>query len=249
VDPAHFYTGIVAELYAPLRGEVPDPEPYARFVAACGEPALELACGDGDPILELRRRGLDVEGLDSSPDMLARCRRTAAQLGIDVVLHEQPMESMTLPRRYRSIFLAGASFNLLPDDDVARRALERIRAHLDDRGAALVPLHIPQATPPELLGRTRATTRADGAVLRFTPLVQDHDEGIRTQTTLVRYELVDGTDTEVLERQWVLHWHTQAGFRALAASAGLETKAVLDATGRPATDSADVFVFRLVKDT
>ncbi len=248
MDPSRFYTGLVADLYAPLRSESPDPEPYARFIAASGEPALELACGDGDPILELRRRGVDVEGLDSSPDMLARCRRAAAHQGIDVVLHEQSMESMALPRRYRSIFLAGASFNLLPDDDTAGRALERIREHLVEGGSALIPLHIPAVTPGIVLGRARETTGPDSAVLRFTPLSQEHDDVGRTQTTLARYEIVENGTTQVLERPWVLHWHSQAGFRELAASAGLRTNAVLDAIGRPATESADTFVFWLVRE-
>ena len=47
VEPSQFYTGLVAELYAPLRSAVPDAEPYARFIALSGEPALELGCGVG----------------------------------------------------------------------------------------------------------------------------------------------------------------------------------------------------------
>src|SRR4051794_30119765 len=117
MEPSLFYTGLVAELYAPLRSTTSDAAPYAHFIAACGEPALELGCGDGDPLLELRAEGLDVEGLDASSDMLERCRTRAADRGLDVVLHQQPMETMDLPGRYRSIFLAGATFNLLVDDD------------------------------------------------------------------------------------------------------------------------------------
>jgi cytosine/adenosine deaminase-related metal-dependent hydrolase len=89
MDPASFYTGLVAELYAPLRSETPDPLPYERFVRRYGEPALELACGDGDPLLDLVGQGLDVHGLDSSMDMLARCRARAAERGLHVTLHHQ----------------------------------------------------------------------------------------------------------------------------------------------------------------
>ena len=49
----------------------------------------------------------------------------------------------------------------------------------------------------------------------------------------------------MLERPWVLHWHTQEGFRALAEAAGLSVAAVLDPSGGPATEDADVFVFWL----
>ena len=56
--PSNFYTGIVADVYAALRSVVPDPRPYGRFIKTFGQPALELGCGDGDPLLALRERGL-----------------------------------------------------------------------------------------------------------------------------------------------------------------------------------------------
>ncbi|MFD4975722.1 class I SAM-dependent methyltransferase [Streptomyces sp. NPDC058424] len=82
MDPADFYSGIVAELYRPLKSVSQDPEPYAAFIRQVGVPALELGCGDGDPLLELRRRGLEVEGVDSSADMLERLRRRADEQGL-----------------------------------------------------------------------------------------------------------------------------------------------------------------------
>jgi SAM-dependent methyltransferase len=240
-----YYTGLVARLYRPLRSEVPDPEPYARFVAASGEPALELGCGDGDPLLDLRGRGLDVEGLDSSADMLVRCRDAAAAAGVRVVLHEQAMETMDLGRRYRSIYLAGATFNLLPDDEAAAQSLRRIHEHLDAGGSTLVPLFIPEATAPESFGRARETTDGDGRVLRVTPVSEERDEDRRDQVTIMRYELDEDGETIVVERLWLIHWHTQSGFRQLAADAGLEVHSVRGVDGRPAEPDASVFVFRL----
>ena len=82
VDPADFYTGIVAEMYAPLKAVSQEAGPYAAFIRETGVPALELGCGDGDPLLALRHLGLDVEGVDSSADMLARCRQRAREQGV-----------------------------------------------------------------------------------------------------------------------------------------------------------------------
>jgi Methyltransferase domain len=242
IDPSLFYTGLVAELYAPLRSATPDPEPYARFIARWGEPALELGCGDGDPLLELRSRGLDVEGLDSSPDMLARCRRAAAARGIDVVLHEQPMQAMKLGRRYRSIYIAGPTFNLLPDDECAAVALAAIRQHLAAEGAALIPLMIPAPTPTNALDRPRVHVDDDGTELRVTPVAETRDESTRCQTTTLRYERVATGGTASEERPWLLHWHTQDGFRGLAATAGLDVRTMLTPDAKHAAPDDPAFV-------
>jgi SAM-dependent methyltransferase len=245
VDPSLFYTGIVAELFEPLRSVAPDAEPYARFIEVSGQPALELGCGTGDPLLELRRRGVDVEGVDSSADMLDRCRRRAAAGGLDVVVHRQRMESLDLPRRFRTIYLAGSAFNLLPDDAVARRALLRIRAHLDERGSALVPLFVPSPTPEEELGRAREAQEPDGSTIRVTAMAEVRNDDDRCQETVMRYERVTGDTSTVVDRPWLLHWYSQDQFRELAAAAGLATVMVLDPAGGPADAEAQEFAFWL----
>jgi SAM-dependent methyltransferase len=245
VDPSLFYTGVVAEMYGRLRSVPSDAEPYARFIARSGEPALELGCGDGEPLLELRRRGLDVEGLDSSPDMLDRCRLAAERLGLPVVLHLQAMQTMDLARRYRSIFLAGPTFNLLPDDDTAVRALKAIAGHLEPDGTALIPLFIPTRTPIAHLGVSRTALDADNTTLRFTVLSESRDDTACVQVSLLRYERVLPERVVVEERPWLLHWHTQPGFTTLAIEAGLRTRAILNAEGVPANTDDAAFSFLL----
>lgn len=248
MDPAQFYTGIVAELYAPLRSSVPDPAPYAAFIDAVGQPALELGCGDGDPIIDLRRRGYDVDGVDSSAEMLDRCRGAAAANGLDVVLHHQRMQELSLLRRYRSVYLAGATFNLLTTDDDAAAALAAIRTHLEPDGAVLIPLFIPDPTAADRLGHPVEATDAAGAVIRVTPISEQRDEERRIQETVLRYERVMGDEREVDDRTWTLHWHTQEGFRSLAAAAGVRTVDVLNERGGPAAPDAMTFVFWLQPD-
>ncbi|WP_340384689.1 class I SAM-dependent methyltransferase [Streptomyces sp. SS7] len=245
MDPADFYTGIVAEIYGPLKAFSQDPDPYAAFVEDAGVPALELGCGDGDPLLELRRRSLAVEGVDSSADMLERLRRRADELGIPVTVFHQRMEALDLPRRYRAIFLAGPTFTLLPDDATALAALRRIRAHLTDDGTALVPLFTPVPTPAAQVGRVRTATAPDGAELRVSAVAEQRDEQARTQTTLLRYERHHGSESSVVERPWVLHWYPRDVFEELATAAGLTVSAVTDHDGDPAPAGATDLHFRL----
>jgi len=242
MDAADFYTGLVAELYGPLKSTTQSADPYAAFVSASGGPALELGCGDGEPLLELRRRGFDVEGVDSSADMLARCRRAAADAGLEVTLHHQRMEALALGRRYRSVYLAGPTFNLLPDDGTALLALQAIRSHLADDGLALIPLFVP---PPsgDRLGRAREAVSADGTVLRVTAVGEERDEDARTQVTVLRYERETGDERVVVDRPWTLHWYTPAGFGALVTAAGLVAREVRDPAGGTVTDDATDFTF------
>lgn len=226
MDAADFYTGIVAELYGPLRAVTQDPEPYAAFVEEAGAPALELGCGDGDPLLDLCRRGLDVEGVDASADMLDRCRRRARKQRLRVVLHHQRMESLHLRRRYRAVFLAGPTFNLLPDDVTAVAALRGVRAHLAEGGSVLVPLFEPAPTPRARIGQVRSATADDGAELRVSVVSEERNETERTQTTVLRYERHHEGRSTVVDRPWVLHWYSAAGFEDLAAAAGLVLSSV-----------------------
>ncbi|WP_407561182.1 class I SAM-dependent methyltransferase [Streptomyces sp. 184] len=245
MDPADFYTGIVAELYGPLKSVTQDPEPYAAFIEQAGTPALELGCGDGEPLLELRRRGLDVDGVDSSSDMLDRLRRRAAEEGLPVAVFHQRMEALDLPRRYAAVYLAGPTFNLLPDDATALAALRAIRAHLAEGATVLIPLHLPSPTPAADVGRARTATAPDGAELRVRVVAENRDEHTRTQTTLLRYERYHPSGSSITERPWVLHWYTRDGFETLAAVAGLDVAEVTDPAGRPAPRDAGHLHVRL----
>lgn len=238
-----FYTGIVAELYRHLRSETFDPEPYVRFVERSGEPALELGCGDGDPILDLLSRGLVVEGLDSSVDMLDRCRSAAAARGLDAVLHHATFEEMDLGETYRSIYLAGATFNLLPDDETAQAALGRVAAHLHPEGSALIPLFVPPAPSESEFGDTREYVTDDGAVMRVTVVDVVRDEVARDQTTELRYELIRRGDHRIVDRSWRLHWFEQDRFTAMVADAGLVTRSVRATNGGPVSAHDTSFSF------
>jgi SAM-dependent methyltransferase len=246
MDEADFYTGLVARLYSPLRSVDPDPDPYARFIAVSGEPALELGCGDGDPMLELRRRGIQVTGVDSSADMLDRLRTRAGEMDLEVVVHHQRMQDLALGTTFRSVYLAGPTFNLLPDEEVAAQALVGIRTHLAPGGSALIPLFIPDALPAGAIGHPSEHVDEDGTVLRFLVLAESIDESAQRLVRATRYEAIgpDGT-TESAERDWVLHWYTQDGFRSLAEAAGLDVRAVIRPDATPAQPDDDVFVFIL----
>ena len=83
-DAADFYTGLIAELYEPLASGITGSRRFIDFVKTHGEPALEICCGTGLPILDLIEAGLDVEGLDASEDMLKICNANSRKRNLEV---------------------------------------------------------------------------------------------------------------------------------------------------------------------
>ncbi|WP_426242050.1 class I SAM-dependent methyltransferase [Nocardioides sp. LHG3406-4] len=244
MEAAEFYTGIVVDAYAKLKSSTFDPGPYLEFVTAHGQPALEIGCGDGQPLLDLCAAGLDVDGVDSSLDMVERCRANAAERGITTGIFHQRAESLSLSldRRYASIYFAGPTFNLLAEDETALRALRAIRDHLTDDGTALIPLWVPGPTPEDELGVTRSTDEESGVELRYTPLSETYDQEHRTRITVTRYERVTANGTEVASRDWMIHWHTPDSMRRMCAEAGLDVIGLVDDdTSRDASHESESF--------
>lgn len=226
-DPADFYTGLVFEAYSALRAHTFDPARYAAFVRTHGQPGLEVGCGAGQPLFQLVSEGLDVDGVDSSPDMIQQARTVARQQGLNVRLSVARMEAMDLGRQYRSIYLAGPTFQLLPDDELALRALEVFARHLAPGGTVMVPLWIAGTTPAEQLGAAREAVDDSGTVLRYTPVSEDYDPTTRTRRTAVRYERVPTTGPrQRVDREWVIHWQTRQTIAALASQAALTVRDV-----------------------
>lgn len=242
--PSQFYSGLVSELYDPLAAERPRAEQYAPFLDLCGTPALELACGSGHPLIELLEGGYDVEGLDSSSDMLDLCRSRAGERGLAPALHLGLMQSFRLPRKYRSIFLAGASFTLLTSDEDAANALGNIHDHLESGGHALIPIECvnPEETR-QVLGRYRETTDASGDRLRVAIMSLDLHRDGRSASLSLRYERTPATGEPVsVERTWQRRWWTQEEFRELVFAAEFADLTFLDQTGAAAEPGATLFV-------
>jgi len=110
------YRGMMAAAWDLLRGDTSDWEDRPFFLAAIrefGEPALDVGCGTGRLLLDYLLQGVDVDGVDNSPEMLVLCREKAAALGLNPRLALQEMQDLDLPRRFRTICVPSSSFQLV----------------------------------------------------------------------------------------------------------------------------------------
>jgi ubiquinone/menaquinone biosynthesis C-methylase UbiE len=136
------YRGLMARLWDAFRGDTTqwaDQILWRRMARERGRALLDVGCGTGRLLLDLLEHGVDADGVDNSPEMLALCREKAAARGLSPVLYEQPMERLDLPRRYRTILVPSSSFQLLTDPDAAAEALRRFHAHLEPGGLLALP--------------------------------------------------------------------------------------------------------------
>ncbi len=126
------WTGLAAQVWDPSGGdsEQPDLTFIQKLLDAHPGPALDVGCGTGRLLVRYLAAGYDVDGVDTSADMLAICHQKAEARGLKAKLYQQAMQNLDLPRQYRMIFIPCGTFCLITDWNEAIQALRRIYAHL-----------------------------------------------------------------------------------------------------------------------
>ncbi len=168
---------------------------------------LEVACGTGRVAIRLAQGGVNVVGLDHSPEMLAVARQKS--IGFQNVYWVQgDMRSFELDETFGLVIIPGHAFqNLLtPEDQIA--CLECIKRHLDPGGALVVHLdHQDVSWLGDLRGEKGGLFEAAEQFLhpktgRQIRTSRAWSYEASTQTAIVRtvWEEI-GTDGQVVERR------------------------------------------------
>jgi SAM-dependent methyltransferase len=140
--PQTWHYGLVAQWWAEFNEAGPEILYFQKLIERYGQPALDVACGTGRLLLPYLRAGLDVDGCDISPDMLALCRAKAEREGLAPRLYAQAMHELALPRRYKTIFVCGA-FGLGGDRQQDVEALCRFYHYVEPGGVLVLDNHLP----------------------------------------------------------------------------------------------------------
>jgi len=241
------YCGLIAESWDLLRGDTSgwaDRPFYRSVVERSGEPALDVGCGTGRLLLDYLGRGMDVEGVDNSPEMLAICRRKAAALGLRPTVYEQSVARLDLPRRYRTIFAPSSTLQLLLDPADAAEGLRRLHDHLEPGGTLVASFMVLDGAADFgewKLVRERVRPE-DGLLVRRWGRTR-YDRAAQLEHSEDRYELLrDGevVASEQHARSPAVRSYGQAQALALYREAGFaDVRALAGFSDRPATPADD----------
>ena len=249
------YRGMMAAAWDLLRGDVSgwsDRAFYRDTIAKYGEPALDVGCGTGRLVLDYVASGIDCDGVDNSPEMLELARAKAQTLGVTPNLYEQQMQSLHLPRRYRTIFVPSSSFLLLPDEADAAAAMRGFYEHLLPGGVLVMPFMYlwPGTRTPEdnVMSKwvvTGQRTRPDdGALIRRWTRAR-WEMSTQLEHTQDRYEVIVGDETVTTEehgRSPSARWYSYEQSLAVYRAAGFsDVHAVREFTFEPAGEDEHVW--------
>ena len=93
---------------------------YLGAARAAAGPVLDLGCGTGRVLLPMLEAGIDVDGVDNAPEMLARLRVNARARGLTPRVELADMRRFPVPRRYALVMIPFNAFahNLTASDQL-----------------------------------------------------------------------------------------------------------------------------------
>lgn len=104
--------------------------PFAGGALARRERVVDVGCGAGiDSLIAARMVGPDgvVIGVDMTPAMLERARRSADEAALDnVTFHEGLAESLPVPDEWADVVISNGVLNLMPDKATALAEMARV---------------------------------------------------------------------------------------------------------------------------
>lgn len=120
---------------------------YIEEAVKTGSPVLEIGCGTGRVAIPLAAAGMEVTGLDSSPDMLELAMKKIitqdemVQQRIELIPGD--MRNFFLKRKFKLIIVPYRAFQHLIDTQDQKNALKCMREHLADDGKLIIDLFDP----------------------------------------------------------------------------------------------------------
>jgi SAM-dependent methyltransferase len=183
---------------------------------ADGGRVLELAIGTGRVALPLKERGIDITGIDISPEMVARLRQKPGGADIPIVMGD--FADVEVEGKFAMIYLIANTLFVLLEQDEQVQCFRNVARHLETKGRFVIEAFYPD------LGRFDRGQRVQVNAVernRVTLDASQHDP-VRQQVTSQWIEL-SGEGVEL--RPVVVRYSWPSELDLMGRLAGLELEA------------------------
>ncbi|UQU63125.1 class I SAM-dependent methyltransferase [Couchioplanes caeruleus] len=218
----------------------PDPEPAARFLAglAGGGPALELAIGSGRVALPLVAHGVEVHGIEASPEMVELLR--AKPGGADMAVLVGDMADVAVPGPFPLVYLVFNTLFNLTGEGRQEDCFRNVARVLAPGGAFVIEAFVPD---PATFDRDEQQVQV-WSVTETSVSVRMHRYDREAQSFL--RQTVTFSDGGVRLEPFGMHYRWPEQIDELAARAGLTLEARYatwdgDPFGPDSTDHVSVY--------
>jgi SAM-dependent methyltransferase len=232
----------------PLYSDRRDVQFYVEEAHAAGGSVLEVGCGTGRILLPIARSGHSMDGLDSSPQMLDRCRAKLAEepdaVRHRVTLHQGDARDFDLGRQFDLVIAPFRVVQHLTTIEHQLAFLDSVARHLAPGGRLAFDVFNPNFT---------ALTNADGVEREDTPETKLPDgRSFRRAGRVARVRWVDqvseieliyyissGASIERHVMSFDMRWYLRAELVHLIARAGFRVRTLYgDFDRSPLTDKS-----------
>jgi SAM-dependent methyltransferase len=233
-DPSE-YGRAIAGVYDQLHAER-SPDAAVEFIAgyADGGGVLEFGIGTGRIALPLTDRGLVVDGIDGSAEMVAQLHGKPG--GSDLRVEVGDFSTAGTGRHYRVVVLAFDTINALPTQDAQVATFQNAAAHLEPGGVFLVENWVPDLAGFHLGRAVRLHDMSGAGVV--VEVSEVHPAEQRLRTTRLAFAS-DGVHLLPANHRYV--WPAELDLMARLAGMALEDRWA-DWQRRPFTDDSTTYV-------
>lgn len=220
-----YYGRLSSEVYdmdKPIGHSFGDVEFYKERLKSCTGPILEPATGTGRILIPLLEEGLEVEGFDSSKDMLRICHDNCKKRDLKPKIFEAKMESFSQDKKYDAIIIPAGTFLLLHKRADSIKALQNFYNHLANGGRLIVDISL-QTDISMGIVFTRSWTCANGDIITLESKIVEVDYVNQYTISHGRYERWrEGVLVQTELEYFPLRWYGVEEFKLILESIGFK---------------------------
>ena len=196
-----------------------DIEYYYDKLKNCSGTILEAGVGTGRMMIPFLQKGLDIEGVDLSKEMLEQCEINMAKADVTGILYQEDLTRLNLNKQYEAIMMPTGSFCLLPRE-IIQDVLASFFKHLKKSGQLLIDIELPMWFKSDEVSVANYSLSEDQGIL-FTSTAKEMDWQEQKVSYIHRYELVEkGIVKETELSHFTLYWYGIKEFEEMLLKTG-----------------------------